>query len=80
MAESTKIGRVDKYVILSRPNYAAETDPNTETTISNKFYFNRDATYAQADTASKALAALSNNTYIDTILVTNMSVNEQVAE
>lgn len=80
MAANTKIGKVDKYIILSRPNSASASDPYTETTLGNKFYFNSDATYAQVDTASKALAALSYNTYVNTILVTNMSVNEQVAE
>lgn len=76
MAASTPIGKVDKYILKTRS--ALGTD--TETTISNKFVFNSEATYSQVDTASKAIANLSQDTYVNTILVTNMDVNEQISE
>lgn len=69
------IGVVNKYILKL-------TDANQEpkdTTLSNKFAFNAEATYNQVDTASRALATLTKYSYQDTILVTNVSVNEVLA-
>lgn len=49
-----------------------------ETKINKKFYINPNATYQQVDTAARALVLLSRNTYVDTILVTKVSVNEKL--
>lgn len=69
------IGRVDKYILeLNDVN-----DNKIETTLSKRFAFNSEATYQQVDTASRAIAGLSTYTYNDTILVTNISVNEVLA-
>ena len=74
MAANSPIGNVDKYVIKTTDNL----DNATETTLAAKFKFNPEATYENVDIASRAIAALSTNTYNDTILVTNVSVNEAV--
>lgn len=52
-----------------------------ETTITNqKLFVNPEATYQEVDTFARALAGLSTNSYDDTNLVTNISVNEKLAE
>jgi len=76
MAANTNIGKVDKY-ILQTTNALGES---METNISKGITVNPSATYSQVDTASRAIAALSQNSYHDTILVTNISVNEVMAE
>lgn len=75
MAASTPIGKVDKYILKTR----SPLGQDTETTLSNKFVFNSESTYSQVDTASRAIANLSQDTYVNTILVTNMDVNEQIS-
>lgn len=76
MAANDAIGNVDKYILKT---VDALGTPH-ETTISKGFIINSAATYQQVDTASRAITALSKNTYEDTILVTNISVNEVVSE
>jgi len=76
MAANTNIGKVDKY-ILQTTDALGES---METNISKGIAVNPSATYSQVDTASRAIAALSQNSYHDTILVTNISVNEVMAE
>jgi len=51
-----------------------------ETNISKGFSVNGAATYQQVDTAVRALAELSTNTYGDTVLITSVSVNEKLEE
>lgn len=53
---------------------------NYETNISKGFIINGAATYQQVDTAVRALAELSTNTYGDTLLITKVSVNEKLDE
>lgn len=75
MDSNTVIGNVSTYILKT-------TDPlnnDVETNISKGFSVNYNTTYGKVDTASRALAALLYNTYADTILVTNMSVNEIMA-
>ncbi len=57
-----------------------DTLENTyETNISKGFAVNPAATYAQVDTAVRALNQLTTNTYDDTTLVTAVSLNEVMA-
>lgn len=75
MAASSRVGSVSSYVIKTSDNLGNDK----ETTISNKRIFvNPMSTYEQANTLSRALIALTTNTYNDTLLITNMSVNEQI--
>lgn len=77
MAANSPIGAVDKYLLMTQNALSTE---DTETNIRrNNIVMNTGATYQQVDTASRALASLSTNTYKDTILVTNISVNEILA-
>lgn len=75
MGSDTTIGQIDQF-ILKTTTSLGET---VETGISKKFVGNATANYGQVDTAFKALASLSTNTYSDTICVTNISVNEVMA-
>lgn len=48
-----------------------------ETTITNqRLFVNPGATYEQVDSFARALANLSRNSYQDTLLITQVSVNE----
>lgn len=76
MDSSTAIGNVTTY-------YLETTDAlgnNVETNISKGFTVNANATYADVDETSRALTNLSRDSYVDTILVTKISVNEVMAE
>ena len=75
MDSNTTIGQIDQFILKTTDNLG-ET---VETGISKKFVGNAEATYSNVDTAMKALASLSTNTYSDTICVTNISVNEVMA-
>ena len=75
MGSDTTIGQISQFV-LKTTNTLGET---VETALNKKFIGNSEATYANVDTAMKALASLSTNTYSDTICVTNISVNEVMA-
>ena len=76
MSANSAIGQVDKY-ILQTINAIGDTN---ETVLSKGFTVNNTATYQQVDTSGRAIAAISKDTYKDTILVTNISVNEIIAE
>lgn len=76
MSASSAIGQVDKYILKTLDSMGEAN----ETVISKGFTVNNTSTYQQVDTASRAIAALSKDTYNDTILVTNISVNEVMAE
>lgn len=74
MDSNTSIGIVDKYLITLTDGLSNDT-----INVSKSFTVNPDATYGQVDEASRAVVALSRETYQDTILVTNISVNEIIA-
>ena len=76
MSANSAIGQVDKYILKTLDSLGEDN----ENVISKGFTVNSTATYQQVDTASRAIAALSKDTYNDTILVTNISVNEVIAE
>lgn len=71
------VGNVTSLIIKSTD----ATENDYETTITGKNVFvNPNATYQQVDQISRALNALSYNTYQDTDLITKVSVNEKLAE
>lgn len=71
------VGNVTSLIIKSKD----ATENDYETTITGKNVFvNPNATYQQVDQISRALNALSYNTYQDTDLITKVSVNEKLAE
>lgn len=71
------IGNVTSYIIKT----ADQLENQYETNVSGKFTVNAAATYEQVDTVSRALIAnLSTLNYQDTILITKISVTEQLAE
>lgn len=76
MAANSPIGVVDKYILKTKDALGDEY----ETVISKGLIVNTAATYSQVDTASRAITSLTKNNYDDTILVTNISVNEVMAE
>lgn len=51
-----------------------------ETNVSKGLKVNPEVTYNLVDTAARRLVQLTTNTYQDTILVTNISVNDVLAE
>lgn len=51
-----------------------------ETNVSKGFIVKSTATYQEVDTAVRSINSLTTNTYDDTILVTNISVNDVLAE
>lgn len=76
MAASDPIGKV-KSIIL---NTADQIGGKYNTTISRGFTVNSDATFGQVDTSARALTALTTNNYVDTTLITEVSVNEYLAD
>lgn len=68
-----EIGNVTEYRIKSKDSY------ETQYTTKVLGALNPSATYEQVDATSRALMSLSSNTYDDTILVTEVSVNEELA-
>lgn len=76
MAASDYIGNVKTIYINSVDSNSKEYQTN----ISKSFTVKPDATYTQVDEAMRALNALSTNTYQDTILVTEISVNMELKE
>lgn len=74
MAASTPIGNVTTMYLKSTD----QLGNNYETNISKGFEVNSAATFQQVDTAARMLNSLSANTYDDTILITEVSVNENV--
>lgn len=68
-----EIGNVTEYRIKSTNSFGDE--------YNNKILgaLNPSATYQQVDATSRALIGLSKNTYSDSILVTEVSVNEVLA-
>lgn len=75
MDSNTAIGNVTQFVLKTTDNLGE----NVETALSKNFIANENATYANVDTAMRALASLTRNTYSDAICITNISVNEVIA-
>lgn len=76
MAANDPVGNVDAMKILTTDS-TGET--YTDTVTSKKIFVNPNATYTQVNAQARALAALSFNSYDDTVLVTSISVNEVLA-
>lgn len=74
MDSNTSVGMVDKYLITLTNGITNDT-----INVAKSFTVNPEVTYGQVDEASRAVVALSLDTYQDTILVTNISVNEIIA-
>lgn len=75
MAASNPIGNVSKIYIQSQDAIANKY----ETLINTKLHRNPEATYQNVDTFSRAIMSLTTNTYQDTLLVTDISVAEEMA-
>jgi len=76
MAANSAIGQVETVYINSTDSF----EEVYETNVSKGMRVNPYATYQQVDTAARAIAGLTKNTYNDTILVTKISVNEVMSE
>lgn len=76
MAASDPVGNVSKMILVSKE----ESGDEHSTTISNRLLINPEVTYQQVDTVSRALIGMSKDSYYDTLLVTNISVTEVIAE
>lgn len=76
MAANENIGAVTAMYLKS----IDQAQNEYETNISKGFEVNPAATFAQVDTAARALNSLSNNSYSDTTLITEVSVNMKMAE
>lgn len=76
MAAGTAIGKVQTMYLVTTD----ALNESYETNISKGFTVNPTATYAQVNVANRALVNLSTNTYQDTKLITEISVNEEIAE
>lgn len=68
------IGNVSEYRIITTNTFNEQTNSKIWGNL------NPEITYNQIDSISRAIIALSRDTYEDTILVTNVSVNEVLAE
>lgn len=76
MASDSTLGNVSIIYLKATDSYG-ET---LETNISKGFKVNPETTYSTADTAIRALNALTKNTYDDSICVTNILASEQTRE
>lgn len=76
MAASSPIGNVTTIYLKTYD----QLDNQYQTNISKGFEVNPEATFQQVDTAARGINSLTRNTYDDTILITEVSVNEVMAE
>lgn len=77
MAAADPIGNVTQMKLKTSDSLGNEY----ETQINNaRLGVNPAATYTQVDTFARALAGLTTNAYVDTDLITVISVNEVLAE
>lgn len=77
MAANSPVGDVNQIYLKTQDQLGNEI----QTLITNsKARVKSTATYTQMDTAMRAVAALSTNTYQDTLLITAVSVNYEVEE
>ena len=74
MAANTPVGNVTQMILKSTD--ASGNDYETKL----PFAINSTATYEKVDAAARAINSLSTNTYQDTLLITQVSVNEVLAE
>lgn len=70
------IGNVEEMYLVSADQMGNEY----KTRIGSGLKINPEKTYQEIDTAQRALNGLTNNTYQDTILITNVSVNDALME
>lgn len=77
MAANSPVGDVNQIYLKTHDQLGNEI----QTLITNtKARVKSTATYSQMDSAMRAVAALSTNTYEDTLLITAVSVNYEVEE
>lgn len=77
MAANDSIGQVQTIYLQSDDNIGNHYDTNIN---GRNMTVNYNATYQQVDSAMRALNGLTTNTYVDTQLITAISVNEKMAE
>lgn len=77
MAATDTIGQVQTLILQSDDNIGNHYDTNIN---GRNMSVNHNATYQQVDTALRALNGLTTNVYVDTQLITAISVNEKMAE
>lgn len=77
MAAADSIGQVQAIYLQSVDNIGTQYETNIN---GRNMTVNYNANYQQVDSAMRALNALTTNTYVDTKLITSISVNEKMAE
>lgn len=77
MAATDSIGQVQTIYLQSVDNIGNQYDTNIN---GRNMTVNYNANYQQVDAAMRALNGLTTNTYVDTKLITAISVNEKMAE
>lgn len=70
------IGNVEEMYLITKDSL----ENQYKTRVGSGFTINPEKTYQEIDTAQRALAGLTTNTYADTTLITSISVNEKLAE
>lgn len=76
MASNETIGKVNTIYLQT---YDTNGD-NLNTNVSKGFIVNTNATYGQMDIAMRAINGLTTNTYGDTNLITEISLNEKMED
>lgn len=76
MAANSLVGDVQKVEISTIDSL----ENKYTTTLNTRIKLKQTAKYSNVDTSIRALLNLSTNTYQDTDLITDISVNEQMAE
>lgn len=77
MAATDTIGQVQSIILQSDDNIGTHYDTNIN---GRNMTVNYNATYQQVDAAMRALNGLTTNVYVDTSLITAISVNEKMVE
>lgn len=77
MAATDSIGQVQTIYLQSVDNIGTQYETNIN---GRNMTVNYNANYQQVDAAMRALNGLTTNTYVDTKLITSISVNEKMAE
>lgn len=70
------IGNVEEMYLIT----ADQLGNQFKTRVGSGLRINSEKTYQEIDTAQRALAGLTTNTYQDTTLITSVSVNDKIAE
>lgn len=76
MAASSYVGNVQTVQIISIDSL----ENKYTTTLNSRIKPLTNATYSNIDSSTRSLISLSENTYQDTHLITDISVNEEIAE